>query len=175
MSEMTEKAVAILLGILRDVRTRGAPFKWTKQELQRRIQEDLLLDSSELASRAIESALDHWLVDKTIDNPRNENGEPIDAETWFLRLLTEKESESLRKLPDHKKAVIRLLREQETEEDLGCITEADLLSELENLGFEEEYVSRIEGKVSTFYGSESGEPIKWYYLIPQSELSDELD
>jgi hypothetical protein len=175
MSEMTKKAVAILLDILRDAGRRGAPFNWTKRELEARIQDDLSLDNQELASRAIEYALDQWLVEKTIDNPRNKDGEPIDEETWFLRLLTEKESKFLCNLPDKKKAVIKILREQETEEGLGCMTEVDLLSELEALGFKEEYVSRMEGKVSTCYGSENGELVKWYYLIPQSELSDDLE
>ncbi|MFQ5834146.1 MAG: hypothetical protein ACE5H4_15690 [Candidatus Thorarchaeota archaeon] len=171
---MIAKAVDILLGILRNEKTTGLPLTTTKKMLEERIGTQMEGDASSLAQQAIDYALDHWLVDKIIDYPGDEDTLPTWKRAWFLRVLSEEESRRLKQLPEVKRAFLRLLHECETEKELGAIREQDALRSLRELGFNIDKVPWISHKISTTYEKEADKPIIWYYLTPQDELSEEF-
>ncbi len=55
------------------------------------------------------------------------------------------------------------------------MTQNSILNKLRTPGFDIEEVSHIPGKVEDALVIESGELVRWFYLIPQEELSKECE
>jgi hypothetical protein len=170
---MLDKAVTILMDLLDSCDRRGLPLEDLEEALRDRIHAESDIDSNDLANQAIRYALDNWLIDKTIDYRHDESGEEVGPLIWFCRKLTQNESEKLRQMPEIKKETIRILREQETDVDLGRMRERDLLEYLRAKGFETDFAPYIEDYVSDYFIMEDGELVEWIYVVPQFELTEE--
>ena len=170
---MIAKAVEILLQILRKEKTRGLPLKVVESML-----EDQLVSEAdnptELTKQAIDSTLDSWQVEKIIDYPQEEDELPTWKRVWFLRSLDADDSLRFQRLSAEKRAFLKLLYESENEEHLGAIRESDAIQKLRSIGFDVDKVPWISDKISTFYEKENDQPVIWFYLTPQDELSAEF-
>lgn len=166
-------AVKELLGLLEKMGSKGAPLKDVEKELANSLEKRRNSQELSRASETIEYALDSWLVDKTIDYRKNERGFDIGEPKWFIRSLSQEESDTLKKLPDVKKAVIRILRNSETEYGVGTMREDELLSSLRESGFNVDYVPKVKDIVSVFYKSENDHMVAWLYIVPEDERSEE--
>ncbi len=175
MSKMLDRAVANLMDLLDSCDKRGLPLEDLKQALTDRIRAESDLDDNNLANQAIRHALDNWLIDQTIDYRHNERGVEVGPLIWFCRKLTQEESEELKQLPEIEKEIIRILREQETEDDLGTIRTTNLLETLRARGVEAKSVPMVEGHVADFFTTEDGKLVRWHYLIPEFELTEEYN
>lgn len=173
MSNKIDTAVELLLGLLENEGAKGVPLEDIEEDLANRLKDRR--DSQELpnASETINYALDNWVVEKTIDDCENEEGVPIGPQIWFLRILTQEESEKLQNLSEAEKTVLRILRNQEDEHRLGTMRRDELLSRLKEAGFSVDNVPGPRSIVSDFYESKNDQMVAWYYLIPQYERSKE--
>ncbi len=167
---MFDRLILLLLEILREAGPQGLPVEDVRALLEKRI------DYQDAGSpdQVIEYALDNWLIDKTIDYCRDTRGVEVGELRWFLRALSEEESEELKQLPDIKKQIIRILRRQETERGLGMIRAEELLEKLRNKGFETQYVPIADIRVSDVFKAEEGKLVKWIRLIPEFELTEDF-
>ncbi len=153
---------------------RGLPLEDLEEALKDRIESQGDLNKPSLANQAIQYALDNWLIDKTIDYCRDSRGVEVGELRWFLRALSEEESEELKQLPDIKKQIIRILRRQETERRLGMMRAEELLKRLQDKGFETQYVPIADIRVSDVFKAEEGKLVKWIRLIPEFELTEDF-
>jgi hypothetical protein len=84
------------------------------------------------------------------------------------------DSVRFQQLSEVKRAFLKILYESEHEEHLGAIRESDAIQKLRSIGFDVDKVPWISDKISTFYEKENDQPVIWYYLTPQDELSAEF-
>jgi len=166
-------AVEILLDLLEERGVRGAPLDDLQEELAHNLEERRISQELPTALETIKYALDKWLVDKIIDYCENERGASIGPPKWFIRPLPQEESDRLKKLPEVEKAVINLLRNNETEHGLGTMSEDELMSRLKESGFEVDFVPEPTDMVSDFYEPDNDHMVVWYYIVPQYERSEE--
>jgi hypothetical protein len=120
----------------------------------------------------VEYALDNWIVDKILDYDDNSE-ESIGKPVWFIRLLNEKDAESLSNLSDEAKWLLKILRKSKTDGILGVIRASDALKNLNEKGYDLRLVPHIPDRVDEYFKTVDGEFTHFYYLIPEDEKSEE--
>lgn len=170
---MLAKAVEALLEVLQKEQTRGLPLRVVESRLVDQFSSETD-NPAQLIRQAIDSALDSWKAEKIIDYPQEEDELPTWKRVWFLRFLDTDDSLRLQQLSEVKRAFLKILYESEHEEHLGAIRESDAIQKLRSIGFDVDKVPWISDKISTFYEKENDQPVIWFYLTPQDELSAEF-
>lgn len=157
-----------LLRILIQNRTKGLPLLLVEQRLFDWLGSLSAEDSPSLIRDTIDYALDNWLIEKIPAYDLETSGKHI----WFLRVLSKKESKRLRNLPKVEQVMLRLLQNCDGPTRLGGMTQESILKTLRTLGFDIDVVPYIPGRVEDALVIENGELVRWFYLIPQEELSE---
>lgn len=172
MSNKLESIVKILLSHLDD-NPHGIPATDVRQIMRdnKALQEKERLD--ELVDRAIEFALDRWLIDKVIDSPKYKDNVPVGSHTWLLRKPNEQESEELRSLPEVEQAYLRLLHSCEDPKSLGLMEESEVVQRLRQQGFDIEDPPHITGRTSISFRKDGDELVSWCRIIPEYEKTEE--
>jgi hypothetical protein len=168
MSNKIPETVQMLVEILRNAETRCMLLK----ELRSKLQESLQINENIEIDDGIQYVLDNWIVEKVLDYD-SDSTESDGQLVWFLRILSEKEAERFRNLPEVSKCFIRILYSINTPGDLGVIRADDALKKLKEHGYDIEYVPYVSGKTDDFFRLEDGELIQFHYLVPEEEKSEE--
>lgn len=170
MSEQQNKGLTILVSLLEGATMNRLTFDESVKQLQRRIGSAGL---TELRARnVIEYALDNWLVEKQLDYA-DEQGEIKGDLVWFICLLSEKETEEYRSLPEESKCLLRILYECSNEGDRGVIRADVALETIRMQGHDIEVVPHICHKTDSFFMTSDGNFVEFCYLVPEHEKSDE--
>lgn len=168
MTEQTEELVLKIIGFFSEHDTKSIPLDIIIQKISTEY-------SSEDVERAIESAMDQYLVDKVLDYPDDEwnlyGGRPI----WHILKLDTEEADKLQNLKPVNLALLRLLKTQTDVDSLGEIKSEDVRTILIEQGFNEDDVRSlwIEGYVDYHYDFENDRSIEWCRLIPENEKTEE--
>ncbi len=162
----TTEAITVLIELLDIEETKQIPLRRLVPKLQTH------LDTSTDASTIIEYALDNWIVDKILDYD-DSSEESIGRPVWFIRLLSEKDTETLRNLSDANKAFLKMLRNSNEEENRGAIRADDVLRALREEGYEIEFTPNIPSKTDECYRFDNDESTLFCYLIPEDEKTEE--
>ncbi len=173
MSELLQSSVNILLGLLESAPSKALPLHALREELEKHIGSETGGRGGRAAAKAIQYALDSWIVEKIIDYPEYSNGNPIGSPVWLLRLLSPEEFQQLKVLSPVEKSLLKLLMECNNPDSLGEMCEDSILSELQKLGFDVDSVSLIEGRTSDFFDPEDDKLVRWWYIIPEYEKAKE--
>lgn len=170
MNEMIQKAAGIVTNILARIESRQLPLKDVKIRVSEKLEG--ADDINATVDKAIEWALDNWIVDKVLDY--DEDDEEFAGElVWFLRATTEEEAEYLGRLSKAEHALLNILRNAENESRLGVIRANEALQRLRKLGFDLKSAPSIIGKTSSFFRPENGKLIEFKYLLSEEEKSEE--
>ncbi|MGM0685503.1 MAG: hypothetical protein ACQET3_00865 [Promethearchaeati archaeon] len=173
LKERLDEAVKTLIKLLEGTEPPGHPLDIVKTELEKQLVSDFE-NSSSIAEKAIEYALNQWLVEKIPAHPSAETGLPVEKHTWFLHPLDEAESKSLAGLSKKEKAFLRLLYSSESEEGIGIVREDDAIQALREQGYEIDNLPWVkEKKMDVFYTRENGNMVRWYYIKPWVERTQE--
>ncbi len=135
-----------------------------------RIQLKMDTGDESVVTQLIDRALDTWRVEKILAD--DQDGEQI----WFLRLLSEEESNNLQSLPQVEQVLLKLLRQVDTGRRRGAMKEEIILHKLREMGFEINEIPQIVDRIDdAFMAEDDGEMIRWFYLIPLEERNKEFD
>jgi hypothetical protein len=171
---MTE-TVDALIDILRPSGNRGLPLSVVQSRLEERLRADGHADPSTLAGQAIDSALDNWTAEKIIDLPAPEDGVPDEGEVWFLRVLDPEESEALRRLPEAKQAVLRMLWKRDLRDRLGALPTEIVSTELQMRGIEPHGLPTVADRVQGYMTVDGDGALEyWFGLIPRYTRTEEF-
>ena len=168
--ELTFNVADTVIGLLKKSGSRSMPLKQLRALLLEGLNE--YAEAENIVSQAIESVLDRWIVDKVLDYDDNDE-ESQGKLVWFLRLLSKEESEYLSTLPEEKQALLRILRNSETENRLGAIRMGQALEELHKQGFDLDFVPAVSNRTGDFFRTEGGVLVVYQYLISEDEKPTE--
>lgn len=168
MNEQTQQAIEELLELLRNSGSRKSPKAYVEQHLSIRF-------SPIVSSATIQQALDCFLIDQVIDYPSDVPDEEKVEPIWFLKLLDSEESSRLRTLKPVDLAIIQALRNHSDYGRIGTMNEDALRAQLGQTGFsrEELRILYVPDKVDSHHTFEDNEWVKWCYLIPEYQKTEE--
>jgi hypothetical protein len=170
--EMIHQAVNIIREITEGTETRQLSLREVKSKLNETFRDAQDVDT--IADGAIAFALDNWMVDKVLDYDDSDEksaGELV----WFIRSLPREEADHLSRLSKEKQAMLKILRESESESRLGAIRASDALLELRRLGFDLDSAPSIPSRTSSFFRPENDKSIEFKYLLSEYEKSEEYE
>ena len=124
---------------------------------------------------AIEYAQERFQVDKVLDYPSNEWSSYAGYPLWHLLKLTPEEAANLQNLKPVDRALLRLLKNQNTAKRFGQMKSDDARVLLREQGFTNGETESlwIEDVVDNHYEYEDGKNIEWCRLIPENEKTEE--
>jgi hypothetical protein len=135
---------------------------------------DMSCDDNDI-NRVIQRALDAWEIDKTLDEVSDqmmrEANQPVGSGfIWHLKVLTKERSEIYKSLKPEAKALIRLLREQNSPGHCGEIQKDVAIKELTEQGFSEDDLRHISAPdiIEEFYGDGGS-----YELVKEYQKTEE--
>lgn len=168
-----EKLEKLLFEILREeTGVAGVPVIVVERQLIDRVTHLGLACSIEDIRRAIERALDEWLIDKTIDEiafqKKSELGLPEESGfTWHLKVLTPEQTERYRTFRPEEQALIRLLRTQNEPKNLGRMPKEEAIEILKKQGFSQHLDHLGQEDVIEVSGTSINGANVWCYGIVQ--------
>ena len=159
----------------------GVPIQIVERRMQDQITELNLRCRINDIKQVIQRALDDWEIDKTLDEVSykmmRQIGLPERSEfIWHLKVLSEEKKEFYRSLKAESKALIRLLREQDSPEHRGEIPRDLAIKKLSEQGFSEDDLKHIyaEDTIEDFYTSWDGKShVRTYGLVKEYARSEE--
>ena len=168
MNDQTQQAIEKLLELLRESESGKSP----KMDVEQRLSTSF---SPIVCSAAIQQALESFLIDQVIDYPSDVPDEEKDKPIWFLKLMDSEESNRLRTLKPIDLAILQALRNHSEYGRIGAMNEDALRVQLVLEGFsrEELRVLYVPDKVDSHHTFEDNGWVKWCYLIPEYEKTEE--
>jgi hypothetical protein len=148
----------------------SAPLVVVEQELIKTTQDERIRCSLSDIHQAIESALDEWILDKTVIEPSeymlDSLGYCASEVVWGLKILSEEEAERYCNLKPIVKELINLLRERNHPRTLGMMPVSEAHRLLSERGFDDiPELIREEGIIQENYVAFDGEEVPAYEIV----------
>jgi hypothetical protein len=143
------------------------PLRTIRKQLARRLDQPALVEST------IEDALERGIVDWVIDDAEGKNS--LEEATWHLRLLTKEEQHERLALSRVKRALLRILWQEDDPDSRGEIPVKEAKQALLDAGFTDAEIETVKdgilNLVETYLGFErcTNQSAWWYRLIPEYE------
>jgi len=151
-----------------DAGNRGVPLEAVYHMMNRRLSRRTKEERVSIIQNSIGYILDRWMTLKTVDH---DNTSQL---VWFLKQLTDEESERLRGLPAIEQALLKMLYDCDEGFQPGAMKTDEVLEKLRNLGFDVDEVPHVQGITDEALVPEGDSSLWWVYIVPQYELSEEF-
>lgn len=168
-----QETLEYLVNHLKELPMKRDSFESVVHNLAKRLELQNQDDTEAFARKTISYALYEWIIDKVIDYPSFDGPVPLGELRWFLKLLSAEEKENLQRLPPHEQELTRILHECQSDEEIGTIREDIAIQKLRDRGFPVKRVHLIKDKVGDTFIDEDERLVRFVYLIPEYELTDE--
>ena len=165
----------MLQAITNETGIAGVPIQIVERRMHEQITTLKMSCNGDDIIRVIQTALDEWEIDKTLDEVSyemmREIGLPERSEfIWHLKALSKEKTEFYESLRPAAKALVRLLREQNDPKNRGEIPRDLAIKRLTGQGFPEDAVRYIhaEDTIEDFYTSWGDEShVRTYGLVKE--------
>ncbi|TET08850.1 MAG: hypothetical protein E3J86_09820 [Candidatus Thorarchaeota archaeon] len=159
----------------------GVPIQILERRMQEQISELKMNCDANDITRVIQSTLDEWAIDKTLDEVSyemmREIGLPEKSEfIWHLKALSKEKTEFYKSLRPAAKALIRLLRGQNDSENRGEIPRDIAIKKLAEQGLSEDELRYVhaDDTIEDFYTSWGDEShVRTYGLVKEYAKTEE--
>jgi len=151
-----------------DAGNRGVPLEAVYHVMNRHLSHRTTKERTLIIQKSIDYILNMRMALKTVDH------DSTSRLVWFLKQLTDEESERLRELPAIKQALLKMLYGCDDGFQPGAMKTDDVLKELRSLGFDADRVPHVQGITDEALVPDGDSTLWWTYIVPQYELSEEF-